>query len=81
VRSVRLVCPHSDHSARSTPLQGCCSALRWLNVFPDAVDPRMVLIILADPRKVLNDGNAEPLQFRIIANAGLHQHFRSIYRP
>jgi hypothetical protein len=40
----------------------------------------VVLKVLTDSAQVLRDGDAEPAQFVRIADAGLHQQFRSVDR-
>jgi hypothetical protein len=40
----------------------------------------MVLQVLADPWQMLYDGDAELLQVGLVADARLHQHFRSVDR-
>ena len=46
----------------------------------DTVESNMVLKILTYTWKVLQDRNSESVQLRLVADAGLHQYLRGMYR-
>jgi hypothetical protein len=44
-------------------------------VLPDAIESNVVLEILSDARKMFDNRDSQSLQFSLVTNSGLHEHF------
>src|SRR5262245_40468060 len=51
-----------------------------LSILPDTANPKMILKVPSYTRKLLHNRYPQAFQFRLVANAGLHQHLWGVDR-